>query len=640
MFDLPGSPEGLYTLVVALLHYSPRLPSLQIEINGHRGWFYQRPKLNYDAGDTANLFLPIYSADTINADLPTQYLQKGINKLVLTAIDESTERDDAQSPIVIGDSALIYDAVKLVHDPAGRYLAGKVTAEAIPTIFYKSSADGLNEIVEARVRFGQPCRNGRAVLTAGKTKHTQNLTCNRDFGEQQVDFEVPEFASSLKGELAVTLNGHSSRFPVELWPAKKWTLFVVPHEHLDIGYSDYQSKVAEIQSRAIDEAMEMTHSHPEYRYSMDAYWCAEQFMRGRSQENVEKFKKAVASQRIFVPAQYASEVTGFATLEALIRSFYRAHEFQKQVGGKFDYANITDVPSYSWSYASVMAAAGLQYFIAGSDNYRAPILLLGRQHENSPFWWEGPDGGKILMWYSRHYHQVATLFGLPPSASAGRDSLPLFLEIYNRPDYKSDGVLVYGTQVENTDLFPQQADLVSEWNKLYAYPKMRFSGFSEPMEYISRQMGDSIPVIRGDGGPYWEDGIAIDARTTGLARENEYRVLAAEKLSTLTSLVNLAVRPDRKALNELWEDLLKFDEHTWTADRVERDPESLESIRQSAVKDATVTEAKRLIDHVLGRSLASLANFIPNPSGTLVVFNPLNWGRSSLVTVDLDKGWI
>ncbi|MBZ5566183.1 MAG: hypothetical protein LAP13_27675 [Acidobacteriia bacterium] len=491
LFDLPDAPQGSYSLVVALLHYSPRLPILQVEINGHRGWFYQRPKLNYDAGDTADVFLPIYSADTIKADLPTHFLQKGPNKLVLTAIDEPSERDDAQSPIIVGNSAIIYDAVELVHDPAGHYSAGKVTAEAIPTIFYKSSADGLTEIVDARVRSGQPCRNGKAVLTVGKTKLTQPLACDREFGEQQVDFEVPEFTSNVKGELAVTLSGRTSRFPVELRPAKKWTIFVVPHEHLDIGYSDYQSKVAEIQSRAIDEALGMIRSNPEYRYSMDGYWCAEQFMRGRGKEDVEKFKEAVAGRKIFVPAQYASDVTGFATLEDLIRSFYPTHEFQKQVGAPNDYANITDVPSYSWSYASVMAAAGLKYFIAASDNYRAPILLIGREHENTPFWWEGPDGGKVLMWYSRHYHQVATLFGLPPSVTAGRDSLPLFLEIYNRPEYKSDAVLVFGTQVENTDLFPQQADLVNEWNKLYAYPKMRFSGFSEPMAYIARQMGDS-----------------------------------------------------------------------------------------------------------------------------------------------------
>jgi hypothetical protein len=71
---------------------------------------------------------------------------------------------------------------------------------------------------------------------------------------------------------------------------------------------------------------------------------------------------------------------------------------------------------------------------------------------NSPYWWEGPDGKRILTWYSRHYHQVMILFGLPPKLEAGLDSLPLFLQMYARPGYTSDATIIFGTQPENTDL--------------------------------------------------------------------------------------------------------------------------------------------------------------------------------------------
>ena len=138
---------------------------------------------------------------------------------------------------------------------------------------------------------------------------------------------------------------------------------------------------------------------------------------------------------------------------------YAGFEFNQKYGGSFDYANITDVPSYSWSYASILANAGLKYFVAASDNDNGPILVHSRLNEQSPFWWEGPDGARILMWYSRSYLQVACLFGLPPFLPAGRDSLPIFLQPFSRPEYKSDAVLLYGTQVENTDLYPQVAGL-------------------------------------------------------------------------------------------------------------------------------------------------------------------------------------
>ena len=90
---------------------------------------------------------------------------------------------------------------------------------------------------------------------------------------------------------------------------------------------------------------------------------------------------------------------------------------------------------------------------------------------------------------------MASLFELPPFLEAGRDSLPIFLQAYSHPEYKSDAVIVYGMQPENADLYPQEADMVAEWSRLYAYPKMKFSGFAEPMEYIAKQFGDSFPWL-------------------------------------------------------------------------------------------------------------------------------------------------
>jgi hypothetical protein len=334
----------------------------------------------------------------------------------------------------------------------------------------------------------------------------------------------------------------------------------------------------------------------------------------------------------------ASVLTGFPSLETLLRSLYPAFQFHQKHGGDPDYADITDVPSYSWSYASVMAAAGLKYFAAGSDNYRAPVLLLGRLHEKSPFWWEGPDGGRILMWYSRHYLQVTSLFGMPPQVAGGHDSLPLFLQIYSRPEYKSDAVLVYGTQVENTDLFPQQASMAEDWNKIYAYPRLGYSGFSEAIGYIARQFGDAIPVVRGDGGPYWEDGIISTTRSAVLERETEQRALAAEKFSTISSLVNPRLQPEDEALKRLWNNMVLYDEHTWGAAQSVSNPKSQETAEQWAIKEGFAIEAKKDVDYVLRRGLAALADYIYDPKGTLLVFNPLSWQRSGMVEMDLDKG--
>jgi alpha-mannosidase len=631
-FELPSAPRGLYTLKVALLVESPRVPRLELSINGHRALYFQHPVLDYTGGDGSSVFLPNYSADTIIAELPTSSLRQGTNELVLTANDDPTTRDDST------DSGLYYDTLELDQDVGAKFSPTDVAVEALPTIFYTQKENQMAELVDVYIHHNSPSAGGQAVLTMGRAKYTAMLDPGWDFGEQRVEFTVPEFAKGTQGEVAIRLGGHSRRFPVTLDPAKKWNFFLVPHTHLDVGYTDYQAKVAEAQSRSLDEAMQMIHDHPDFRFSPDGYWCVRQFLAERTEEQKQLLYQAVKYKKIFVPTVEASLLTGFPTLETLIRSLYPAFEFHREHGGDPNYVDITDVPSYSWSYASVLSAAGLEYFAAGSDNYRAPVLLQGRLHEKAPFLWEGPDGGRILMWYSRHYHQMRSLFGLPPTIAGGHDSLPLYLQIYSRPDYKSDATIIYGTQVENTDLFPQQATLADEWNKIYAYPHLKYSGFAEAIAYIAGQFGDALPVVRGDGGPYWEDGIASTARSAALERTNEQRALAAEKFSTLSSLVNPRLRPDAQAFKQLWNTMVLYDEHTWGDHNSVSDPQSQEAMGQLAIKEGFASEAKKRVDDLLWRSLAALADSISDPPNPLLVFNPLSWQRSSLVEIDLDKG--
>ncbi|MGA3325120.1 MAG: polysaccharide lyase family protein, partial [Terriglobia bacterium] len=631
-FDLPSSPRGLYTLKVALLVESPRVSRLEVAINGHRALYFQDPVLDYSGGDVSSVFLPNYSADTITAELPTNFLRQGTNELVLTANDDPAERDDATSP------GLYYDALELDHDAEAKYAPNDLAVDVQPTIFYVQKDNCLEELVDVYVRHNSRAPRGRVILVLGRSTQLAKLDSLWEFGEQRVEFAVPEFPVGTKSVVRIERKDGGQNFDLTLSPAKKWNFFLVPHTHLDVGYTDYQAKVAEVQSRTIDEAIQMIHDHPDFRFSPDGFWCVRQFLAERTDEQKQLLFQAVKEKKLFVPTVEASLLTGFPALETLIRSLYPAFEFNQQHGGDADYADITDVPSYSWSYASVMAAAGLKYFAAGSDNYRAPVLLQGRLHEKAPFWWEGPDGGRILMWYSRHYHQMKSLFGLPPTIAGGRDSLPLYLQIYSRPDYKSDATIIYGTQVENTDLFPQQATVVDEWNKIYAYPHLKYSGFAEAIGYIAGQFGDSIPVERGDGGPYWEDGIPSTARSAALERETEMRALGAEKYSTLSSFINPRLRPEAGVVKQLWNDMVLYDEHTWGDNRSVSNPQGQETVQQLAIKEGFASEAKKQVDYVLQRSLAALADYISDPKGTVLVFNPLSWQRSSLVEMDLDKG--
>ena len=422
-FSLEHAPAAAYRLRVSLLIESPNVPVLRVNINGKIGTFYLQPKLDFSNGDRRGSF----DADVAFV-FPGRYLHSGVNTIALQAIEEADR--------AVPDAGLTYDAIELDRDAEGLPSQAS-SAQIIPTIFYRKQQGQLEETVDVILSYGERVKPGSSVdmAIAGKHYH-QALREEQDFGEEKLEFSVPEFPAQTQAQLRWNVTGHTQRKEQAIDPQKKWTLFLVPHIHLDVGFSDYQAKVAAIQSRVIDEAMDLTAQHPDFRFSMDGEWDLAQFLITRTPAEQQRAIAAIQKRQLFVPAQYANLLTGFPTAETLIRSLYASANFSREHGTPFNYANITDVPSYSWSYASILAAAGIKYFLAGSNNRaRSSVLLQGHLNETSPFWWKGPDGQKVLFWYTRQYSQMGAVFGLPPLLSAGHDTLPLFLQEYGRPSY-------------------------------------------------------------------------------------------------------------------------------------------------------------------------------------------------------------
>jgi alpha-mannosidase len=626
-FSIAGRPKPAYRLKISLLIEHSSVPALRMGINGRLGTFYLHPQLDYNMGDMVAAFYPAYARAEVEIDFPGSWLKTGTNSISFQAVPAGDK--------IVPDAGFEYDAIELQQaDP----VPTAISAHAEPTIFFQKHGASLDERVDVFVRYGQRPRSGRVELAIADHTYGAPLHADQEFGEERIAFEIPGVAADTQAILTVVVNGQTAHVHETLQPQKKWALFLVPHVHLDVGYTDYQAKVSTIQSRILDEAMDLVVQHPAFRFSTDGEWNLDQFLHARTPAEQNRIVDAIRQQKIYIPAQSTNILTGFPTAETLIRSLYPSANFSRVHGMPLNYANITDVPSYSWSYASILAAAGIPYFLAGSNNDRAPVLLQGRLNENTPFWWEGPDGGKVLMWYSRHYMQMQFLFGLPPLTQTGEEVLPLFLEMYQRPSYLASAAILFGTQVENTDLFPQQAAFADEWNALYAYPHIEYSGFHDALANIAEQFGNAIPTVRGDGGPYWEDGIGSDALYAAIERENESRAPSAEKLATVGALVNPRLAVNREELDSMWGNMVLFDEHTWTSWNSVSDPDSDEAIEQLRVKDSRATTATDQRNNILRSGMATLADSIAAGVDSLIVFNPLNWKRDGDVTIDLDKG--
>ncbi|HEX8187403.1 MAG TPA: glycoside hydrolase family 38 C-terminal domain-containing protein [Pyrinomonadaceae bacterium] len=636
-FELNDEPRGVYSLKLGLLITTPRLPVVQAEVNGRRGWFHQRPERDFEEGNLEAFTFPQYAVGALVIEIPAAFLRRGANEISLTALADP-HTSALPGGAETADALLRYDALALYAQAGASPGAPAVTsAEATPTVIYKREGGKLSEVVSVLVRWSRLAPRGTVTLELPGWSRAQEFASEREFGEQRFEFLVPEFAAGARANVKVNAGGRDYDFAQTLSPKRKWTVYMVPHEHLDVGYSDFQTKLAELHSRVIDEALEMTAERPEFRFSLDGYWQAQQFLEGRSEGERKKFYDAVRARKIFVPAQHSVMLTGAGTAEVLLRSFYASHKFNREHGGPWNYVNITDVPSYTWSYASILAAAGVKYFSAAANADRGPTLMLGDLHRRSPFWWEGPDGRRVLLWYARHYHQIGSQFGLPPKLANGYEGLQTFLSVYERPDYAPAAVLLHGSQWENTSLHKTQADIAREWNATYAYPQLVFAGFGEALEKISAGVGERLPVVRGDGGPYWEDGVASDAAYAAVERENERRAVSAEKLSTVAALVDPRSRPPRAALDSMWDSIFLMNEHTWGWGRSVTEPHSEDSERELAYKRLRAVMARDQVDYVLDRAMTTVAGSVETPQRALIVFNTLNWRRDGWVEFDLQK---
>src|SRR5207248_11141088 len=139
------------------------------------------------------------------------------------------------APAAGDSSGIAYDALPLEQDAAKTYENNKITADVQPTIFYRQVSGGLRETVDAFVRFNGPVPEGVAELRMHDKRYQTKLSSFDGFGERRISFEVPEWTGTATGKLQLNV-GRLRAFNISLEPARKWTLFVVPHTHLDIGF--------------------------------------------------------------------------------------------------------------------------------------------------------------------------------------------------------------------------------------------------------------------------------------------------------------------------------------------------------------------------------------------------------------------
>ena len=624
-FELREAPRGSYTLDLAVMASNPRVPRLELDLNGTPATIYINRRLSYQTDVRADS--PICAEARERIPIPAAALRQGQNALRITTVDDVADEN--------GDSDINWDALQLLHTDQNPAAEPGIAVE--PAYFYTNENGIKRELVQVTITPTATVSRATLKLTLADAEYQAELAPAR-FGQQRFEFWVPEFAAGAAARVTVVLDGKSYEHAGRLTPKRKLTVYLVPHTHLDIGFTDYQPKIEELQNRNLDRLLDEMRHDRDMRFSLDGAWLAEQYLRTRSITAQQEFLQLAHEGHISIPAQYANLMAGGASLETLIRSIYAGHALNRTAGQQADYANITDVPAYPWAYASVLRAAGVKYFAAGANDDRGPQPLYGRWQTRSPFWWQGPDGAKVLMAYTRQYSQLWFICGLPPHEAGCRDSLPTFFQTFESPGFQPDTVLMFGSQLENTDLIPGEGEFVRRWNGKYAWPRLQLATFRDYFRLIDEKYGNKLETVRGDFGPYWEDGIGTDAQYAAIYRQTESRALAVEKLAVLAAVQMGDWAPPLDRLRCLWQDLILYAEHTYTSWGGYSRPDSEQSVRQIETKHFHVRDAIESAHWIAQESMSRLLDRIQVAPPAMVVFNALAHERSGLVEIDLSNG--
>ena len=425
------------------------------------------------------------------------------------------------------------------------------------------------------------------------------------FGTQHLEVAMPAVEAERSANVAVEIGGKTvAGGGVTLKPARQLVIHLLPHSHVDIGYTALQADVEKKQNENIEIGMrliEATKNYPEgsrFKWNVEVLWPVENYLRQATPEKRAAFIDAVRAGRVGLDGFYCNILAGLCRPEELIRLMTYGTKISEQCGVPIESAMISDVPGYTWSTVSAMAQADIRYF-SFAPNYFDRMGRTMVEWQNKPFWWKGPDGrSRVLCWCPTTGYALGHVIGDGPALAR---YLPEYLLELETKGYPYDLThLRWNVHGDNGSPDEKIADVVRDWNARYAWPRLVISTTAATFREFERRYGDKLPEYSGDYTPYWEDGAASSARETALNRASADRLVQAE---AIWSMRNLKSFPVEKAY-AAWRNVLLYSEHTWGAHNSISQPDLPFVLDQWKVKQAFALDADRQSRELLGAALA------------------------------------
>ena len=324
----------------------------------------------------------------------------------------------------------------------------------------------------------------------------------------------------------------------------KTKIIAVFKTHFDIGFTALAEEiVAKYSEGMLDAVLNVcegtagNEAGKRYVWTMSS-WPLLQTLQNASPERRARAEKLIGGGQLLAHALPYTTHTEFMGFEELCREFSFSRALCDRYGLPYPVsAKMTDVPGHTWFLPSLLAQAGVKFLHLGCNNACMPpdVPLL--------FWWEGPDGARVLTMYNTTYGSGL----LPPK----NWKYPVWLALLQT----------------NDNIGPQSCGIVGELQRQLEESgvdaELEIATMDRFYEEISRCDLSGLPVVKADLADTWIHGVGTYPAEVSRLRRLRGALTAAEAYAALADKTDDAVRAK---LAEAYEAAELFGEHTWGLD--------------------------------------------------------------------------
>jgi len=479
-----------------------------------------------------------------------------------------------------------------------------------------------------------------ALLIPSLSKDVAADTATLEKGIGSIDLEALSGKSSARFD--ASLKQSQSTLETLKPLLQQGTLHLTGNSHIDAAWLWPWTETVDVVKRTFGTALQLMNEYPDYTYTQSAAqynaWIADKY----PQMN-EQIKQRIKEGRWeIVGGMWVEPDLNMPDGETQVRSILVGKRwFQKEYGVDVRIGWNPDSFGYTWQLPQIYKKSGIDYFVTQkmtwNDTNQLPFKL---------FWWESPDGSKVLTYFPHDYaNNNLNPVRLSNDLATARKQAPGMTEIMDLYGIGDHGGGPTRAVLDEGQHWSQQDKVVPAMK--FGTAQTFFTGIeakvaadSQVWDYESIAKGYKAPPgpVAGQVAiPTWKSEMYFEyhrgvmttqANHKRNMRESEEWTLNAEKYASLAWLQG---RPyPANELTDAWKKIAFNVFHDLGAGS------GIGIIYKEAQNDYDqVRWATNEISHKALNALAAEVNTQTAPGVPVLVYNPLAWDRSGVVIVDV-----